>query len=146
MLLIKSIDCDPVIKLNLTFQKIFFCYLHQYYCFFLVKSILPSIYTVFSLLILSFYFFPLKYLLTGFKIDYSIHLVSDVIISISLVVMIIAYYLDSSRIMTLVFCILNFGFLVFLVFRSNSLQISKLVHRRLIINHLLTLSLLVIVS
>ena len=114
--------------------------------FFSVRSILPSIYSVFSLLILSFYFFPLKYLFTNFKIDYSIHLISDIIISISLVVMIIAYYLEASRIMTLVFSVLNFGYLVFFVIRSNSLNISKLVHRKVVINHLLTLSLLVIVS
>lgn len=111
-----------------------------------VKSVLPSFYAVFSILLLSFYFFPIKYLFNSFKIDYSIHLISDIIISISLVILIVAYYLDYSRIITLVFNILNFGYLVFFVFRSNQLDINKYIYRKVVINHLLVLFLLVMVS
>ncbi len=133
-------------KIKFNFLENTFLLFSAVLLFMSVKSILPSVYTVFSLLILSFYFFPLKYLFKSFKIDYSIHLISDIIISISLVILIIAYYLDSSREITLAFSILNFVYLVFFIFKSNSLTLSKLIHRKVIINHLLTLLLLTILS
>ena len=76
-------------KIKFNFLENTFLLFSAVLLFMSVKSILPSVYTVFSLLILSFYFFPLKYLFKSFKIDYSIHLISDIIISISLVILIV---------------------------------------------------------
>lgn len=135
-----------MIKTRFSLLESTFLVFASVFLFMSLKSGLPSIYTVFTILILSFYFFPIKYLLKSFKIDYSVHLISDIIISISLLILIIAYYMDSSRIITLIFNVLNFGFLVFFVFKSNSLNINRLVHRKVVINHLLTLILLTMVS
>lgn len=106
-----------------------------------IKDVIPNFLSVFILVLISFYFFPIKLLLNKVKSFDKLNILSDVIISISLVLLIIGIYLNSNY-ATILFTFINFFFLVYVAFYGKDLTD----YRKIIINHLLIIFLLQMVQ
>lgn len=114
--------------------------------FFTINSLIPKYISIFGIILLSFYFFPLKLIVNDFKWLSKLILFSEIIISISLALLILGFYLDNKLIIS-IFSLLNFIYLVFFAYKfENSKENSKSIYRKIIINHFLLIFLLQLVN
>lgn len=102
-----------------------------------IKSVIPNFLSVLLLLLISFYFFPIKLILNKVKSFDKQNILSDVIISTSLILLIIGIYLNNNF-MSILFTFVNFIFLVYIAFYGKNLT----EYRKIILNHLLIIFLL----
>jgi hypothetical protein len=102
-----------------------------------IKAVIPNFLSVFAILLMSFYFFPIKLILNKVKDFNKQNILSDIIISTSLILLIVGLYLDSNF-MSIIFTFINFIFLVYIVFYGQNLT----EYRKIILNHLLIIFLL----
>jgi hypothetical protein len=129
-------------KLNLVLIENSLLLLLTILLFLAVKSVIPKYFIFIGIISLSIYFFPIKLLTNKTKEFSKLYIVSDIIISISLVLLIVGFYLENKLIISL-FGFLNFIFLVFFAFQyATNSENNKLIYRKIIINHLLIVFLL----
>ncbi|TXD80826.1 hypothetical protein ESY86_17455 [Subsaximicrobium wynnwilliamsii] len=102
-----------------------------------IKAVIPNFLSVFVILLMSFYFFPVKLILNKVKDFNKQNILSDIIISTSLILLIVGIYLDSDF-MSIIFTFINFIFLIYIVFNGQNLS----EYRKIILNHLLVIFLL----
>jgi hypothetical protein len=118
---------------TLEIKKIAICLI----LFLSIKAVIPNFLSVFAILLMSFYFFPIKLILNKVKDFNKQNILSDIIISTSLILLIVGLYLDSNF-MSIIFTFINFIFLVYIVFYGQNLT----EYRKIILNHLLIIFLL----
>ncbi len=109
-------------------------------CFLAIKLVIPKYIVFIGLISLSFYFFPIKLLINKIKESSKLNLLSDIILSVSLALLIVGFYIENKMIIS-IFALLNFIFLIFFAFTYNKSN-NKLTFRKIIINHLLIIFLL----
>ncbi len=107
-----------------------------------LEFVIPKYLISVGIIGLSFYFFPIKLLTNKIKEFSKLYFASDFIISVSLILLIVGFYIEHKIVIT-VFSILNFAYLVFFTFQFSSKEKNNnLTRRRIIINHLIVILLL----
>lgn len=107
-----------------------------------IKTVLSSYFSVISIILLSFYFFPIKFITNKNIIKSTLNLISDIIVSITLVLLIIAYYTNINNVLSL-FAVINFIFLVYYAFKVyKNTEEGYFYNGSLIINHMILIFLL----
>lgn len=102
-----------------------------------IKDIIPNFISVILVLVLSFYFFPIKLIRNRIGDIQKQSLASDIILSISLILLIIGIYMSDPFILS-IFAIVNFFFIIYLVFLGKNLAN----YRGIILNHIILIFLL----
>ncbi len=106
-----------------------------------IKNVLPNFVSIILILLISFYFVPIKLIIYGKRGNYLLGLISDIIVFMSLPLLIVFIYLKNTAIID-IFTTINFLFLVFFVFKNkNTSQ-----HWKIVLNHSIVIFLLELIK
>lgn len=122
-------------KLKFKWLESYLLLLIAFIIFFTVEAVLPKYLVSIIIILIAFYFFPIKLFLNKIKEFSKLLLMSDIIISISLSLLIVGFYIENKAIIT-VFAIANFFYLIFFAFQfKNNTTNDRFIYQKIIINH-----------